>query len=161
MNIMSRKLAPVLFSALTVIVAAGCASKAGLSDSDKMQGMPDSSKAQGMSAIKLDGSHEVPPVTTTATGNVTMTVSADKSVRGSITTTGIDAMAAHIHEGAAGTNGPIIIKLAKSADNTWLVPAGAMLTDAQYASYMSGNLYVNVHSAAYPNGEIRVQLSPK
>jgi len=40
------------------------------------------------------------------------------------------------------------------------VPAGAKLTDAQMQSLQSGNLYVNVHSAANPNGEIRAQLGP-
>jgi hypothetical protein len=174
MNTNSRKLVPVLLSALTVIVVAGCASKAdkmpamsdsstmpSASDSSKMAATTDSSTMPATPAIKLDGGNEVPPVTTTATGNVTMTVSADKSVSGSIMTTGIKAMAAHIHEGAAGTNGPVIIPLKNSADNTWLVPTGAMLTDKQYASYMAGNLYVNVHSAAHPNGEIRAQLNPK
>ena len=161
MNTNTRKLLPVLWGALTVIAAAGCASKTGMSGPDKMQGVADSSMMQRMSAIKLDGSREVPPVTTAATGQGTITVSADKSVSGSILTTGIDAKAAHIHEGAAGTNGPVIIPLTKSADNTWAVPAGAMLTDGQYASYMAGNLYVNVHSAAYPDGEIRAQLNPK
>ncbi|MFD2271326.1 CHRD domain-containing protein [Undibacterium arcticum] len=152
---------PVVLSVLTVMVAAGCASKAGTSDSDKAPAMSDSSKMQGMTAIKLDGSHEVPPVNTTATGNGTITVSADKSVRGSIMTTGIEAMAAHIHQGAAGANGPVIIPLTKGADNSFAVPTGAVLTDAQYDSYMAGNLYVNVHSAANPNGEIRAQLNPK
>jgi len=131
-------------------------------DSSKMPpGTSDGSKLTGTSAIKLDGSQEVPPVKTKATGDGTVTVAADKSVSGSIMTTGIKAQAAHIHEGAAGTNGPVIVKLAKSADNRWSVPAGATLTDKQYASYMAGNLYVNVHSAAHPDGEIRAQLNSK
>lgn len=155
MKTISKKLAFVLLSVGTVLVAAGCASKAGRSDG-RMQGMSDG-KTQHME-IKLSGSQEVPPVSSAATGRGTITVASDKSVSGSITTTGIDAQAAHIHEAAAGANGPVIIPLAKGADNTWVVPAGAMLTEAQYASYMSGNLYVNVHSAAYPNGEIRAQL---
>lgn len=159
MNANSRKWMPVLFSVLTVIAAAGCASGSGMPGSDKMQGMADSSKMQRIATINLDGSHEVPPVNTTATAMGTITVSADKSVHGSIITTGIDARSAHIHEGAPGTNGPVIIPLEKTADNTWSVPAGAILTDAQYASYMAGNLYINVHSAAYPNGEIRAQLN--
>ena len=34
------------------------------------------------------------------------------------------------------------------------------LTEAQMASLKAGNLYVNVHSAANPGGEIRGQLKP-
>ena len=64
---------------------------------------------------------------------------------------------AHIHEGAAGANGPVIVPLTKDGD-TYKVPAGAKLTSAQLASFKAGNLYVNVHSAANPGGEIRGQL---
>ena len=48
----------------------------------------------------------------------------------------------------------------KLGDNTFTVPAGTKLTDPQMESLKSGNLYVNVHSAANPNGEIRAQLGP-
>lgn len=156
MKTISKKLAFILLSVGTILVTAGCASKTGKPDS-KMQGMPND-MMQSMSEAKLDGSQEVPPVDTQASGSGTITISADRSVHGSIATRGIEAMAAHIHEAAPGTNGPVIIPLAKGADDTWVVPAGAMLTDAQYKSYMSGNLYVNVHSAAHPDGEIRAQL---
>jgi len=67
---------------------------------------------------------------------------------------------AHIHEAAAGTTGSIIVPLSKISDNVWAVPAGAKLTDAQYESYKAGNLYCNVHSAAYKSGEIRGQIKP-
>jgi hypothetical protein len=76
-----------------------------------------------------------------------------------VTTTGIAGTAAHVHEAATGKNGPVIIPLTKSGD-TYTVPAGAKLTDAQFASFQAGNLYVNVHTAANPDGEMRGQLKP-
>ena len=73
---------------------------------------------------------------------------------------GVDGTAAHIHDGAPGKNGPVIIPLTKSG-NDWTVPAGAKLTDEQYKDFQAGNLYVNVHSAENKNGEIRGNLSPR
>ena len=115
----------------------------------------------GGSKVTLSGTQEVPPVKTSASGSGTITVGSDKSVSGSVTTSGVNGTAAHIHTGAAGQNGPVAVPLAKGADgNTWSVPAGAKLTDAQYDAYKAGNLYVNVHSAANKGGEIRGQLKP-
>jgi hypothetical protein len=109
--------------------------------------------------VTLAGDQEVPPVKTAGAGTGTITIGADKSVSGSITTTGIAGTAAHIHEAAAGANGPVIIPLTKTGD-TYAVPAGAKLTDAQFASFQAGKLYVNAHTAANPGGEIRGQLKP-
>jgi hypothetical protein len=67
---------------------------------------------------------------------------------------------AHIHLAGPGKNGPAIITLIKSGDNVWSVPDNAKLTDDQYKSFMSGDLYVNVHSDAHKGGEIRTQLKP-
>jgi hypothetical protein len=111
-------------------------------------------------AVTLSGDQEVPPVTTAASAAGTITVNDDKSVSGSVMTKGIAATAAHIHEAAKGKNGPVIIPLTKSGDNTFTVAAGAKLTDAQLESLKAGNLYVNVHSAANPGGELRAQLAP-
>jgi hypothetical protein len=110
--------------------------------------------------VTLSGSHEVPPVATAASGEARFTVDRDWGVQGKVTTQGIDGTMAHIHAAAPGVNGPIIIPLVKSGANEWSVPAGARLTDAQFKSYRAGRLYVNVHSAAHPSGEIRGQLTP-
>ncbi len=110
--------------------------------------------------VKLTGAEETPPVTTSASGTGTITINADKSVSGTLKTTGIDGTVAHIHVGAPGQSGPPIITLSKGGDGAWSVPAGSILTDEQYASFKAGNLYVNVHSAEHKPGEIRDQLKP-
>lgn len=110
--------------------------------------------------VTLKGSEETPAVTTAASANGTIVIGADKSVTGSIKTSGIEGTAAHIHLGAPGQSGPPIITLTKGADGVWTVPEGSKLSDDQYASYKAGNLYVNVHSADHKPGEIRAQLKP-
>jgi hypothetical protein len=111
--------------------------------------------------LQLTGAQQVPAVVTSATGNGVITVGADKSVIGSVTVSGLEPTMAHIHEGAApNANGPVIVPMAKTADNVWSVPAGAKLTDAQFESFKKGHLYVNVHSVANKAGEIRAQLKP-
>jgi hypothetical protein len=110
--------------------------------------------------VMLSGSQEMPPVTTSATGSGTITVGDDKSVSGSVTTTGVSGTAAHIHMAAAGANGPVIVPLTKSGDNGWAVAPGAKLTEAQYEAFKAGNLYLNVHSEANKGGEIRGQIKP-
>jgi hypothetical protein len=109
--------------------------------------------------VMLSGGNEVPPVTTMAKGEGMIIINADKTVSGSVTTSGIAGTMAHIHLGAMGTNGPVIIPLAKDGDGKWMVPAGAKLTDEQYKAFESGQLYVNVHSAEHKGGEIRGQLA--
>jgi CHRD domain len=110
--------------------------------------------------LVLSGNQEIPPVTTPASGTGTFNIGPDLSIRGSVTVAGMTPTVAHIHEAPAGKSGPIIVPLVQTADNTWSVPAGAKLTDAQFESYKAGNLYYNVHSAAYKGGEIRGQIKP-
>jgi hypothetical protein len=110
--------------------------------------------------IVLSGAQEIPPVTTAATGTGVINVGADKSVRGSVTVSGVSPTAAHIHEAPAGKSGPIVIPLTQTGDGVWSVPEGAKFTDEQFESYKAGNLYYNVHSAAYKGGEIRGQIKP-
>ena len=154
MNRLLEKFWPSLAAAFAVVlmISAGCSTMAAGTD-------------EGVK-VKLTGDQEVPPVKTAASGSGTIVISSDKSVSGSITTSGIEGTVAHIHDSVPGQtmcgakNGPVIIPLTKGPDNTWSVPAGAKLNDAQYASYKAGNLYVNVHSAANKGGEICSPLKP-
>ena len=111
-------------------------------------------------AMALSGSQEVPANPSAASGQSMIMIGADKMVTGSVKVTGMTATMAHIHEAAKGMNGPVIVPFTKTGENTFAPAAGAKLTDAQYASYKAGNLYINVHSAAYPGGEVRMQLWP-
>ena len=110
--------------------------------------------------VKLNGSAEVPPVSSTATGTGTIKINEDMTVGGSVTTKGIEGVAAHIHSGAVGKNGPPVITLEQTSPGVWSVPAGSKLTADQYKAFKAGELYVNVHSAAHQGGEIRGQLKP-
>lgn len=109
--------------------------------------------------VSLSGAEEVPPASTPASGSGSFTVAADGSVSGSVRTSGVAGTMAHIHRGAKGQNGPVIIPLQKNGDS-YSAPAGAKLTEAQMKDFRAGNLYVNVHSDRYKGGEVRGQLNP-
>ena len=119
-----------------------------------------SASRPGGTRITLNGSQEVPSVNTAAYGSGMFTIDADQTIKGSISTNGINATAAHVHMAAKGQNGPVIIGLIKTPDGVWWLPAGAKLTNEQFDAFKAGNLYVNVHSNAYKDGEIRGQLNP-
>lgn len=129
---------------IAALVLAGCASMGG----------PQSTQ------VRLSGAEEVPPVTTAGSGTGTVTVSDDRSVSGTIRTQGVPGVAAHIHEAAAGQNGPVIVPMKKTGENEWSTDPGAKLTESQYESYKAGRLYLNVHTPQNKGGEIRGQIRP-
>ena len=108
--------------------------------------------------VRLTGKQETPPVKTMARGAGVIDVAADGSITGRITTRGIKGTMAHIHEGAPGRQGPAVVALAPGPHGTWVIPAGSKLSPQQHKEFLAGELYVNVHSAAHPGGEIRGQL---
>jgi hypothetical protein len=76
------------------------------------------------------------------------------------------ATMAHIHKGAAGTNGPVVVNLAApgdgdAADCLTEGEAGKFVGDQTVADILEHpeDYYVNVHNAEYPGGAIRGQLS--
>ena len=121
---------------------------------------PSASASASSSATTLTGAQEVPPNPSSASGKSMIMVGPDRMITGAIDVSGMKATMAHIHEASKGVNGPVIVSFVKSGENTFTPAPGAKLTDAQYASYLAGKLYLNVHSSAYPGGEVRLQLAP-
>ena len=136
---------------LAVLALASCATY--------QENMPSWMPGSNAIGVKLSGAEEVPPVSTSASGSGSIRVAEDGSVSGSVSTTGVQGTMAHIHQGAKGANGPVIVPLTKNGD-TYTVPANAKLNAAQMSALKSGGLYVNVHSDKYKGGEVRGQLQP-
>ena len=107
----------------------------------------------------LTGAQEVPSSGSAATGTGTLVVNPlTRLASGSIALTGITATAVHIHLGATGANGAVIVPLTFTGAGVFSVPASTVLTADQFKAYKQGNLYFNAHSAAFPGGEIRGQI---
>lgn len=142
-------MASILRRATVVAVAVWLAGAVGLA-----------SAATAHVKVSLKGSQEVPPVKTLARGYGVIEIAADGTVSGKIMTRGIKGTMAHIHQAAAGKDGPPVIALVAGPHGTWVVPAGSKLSAEQYQAFQAGDLYINVHSKAHPGGEIRGQLKP-
>lgn len=118
-----------------------------------------------MFTAKIDGSQEVPAVTTTATGTGTFVLSANGTqLTYHITVNGLSGAitGSHFHNAAAGTGGGVVKAFSFSgntASGTWTsADANQPLTDLLLSELLKGKLYVNIHTAANPGGEIRGQV---
>lgn len=119
--------------------------------------------AAGQFRADLSGGAEVPPNDSTATGSAhaklhdngtTLRVQLKYSGLGSGVT------GAHVHTGAAGANGPVLIDLKPALGKTagGVTNLVAEIDGGAAAQLRDGGLYVNVHTSQYPGGEIRGQL---
>lgn len=123
----------------------------------------------------LSGAEEVPPVTTDATGIASFNVTGSESIDYRVNVTGMDKVtAAHIHSGATGENGEVVVTLFKADSPTGPISgnlANGTITASSLEGQMQGTAvsdlvkamergetYVNVHTEANPNGEIRGQI---
>ena len=124
---------------------------------------------------KLIGKNEVPPKDTKATGTATFNVIGTDSITYTVHVKDMQMVtAAHIHQGKAGENGPVLVtlfstttpsamtngELAKgtiTATNLEGPLAGKQVTDL-ISMIKSGGTYANVHTTANPMGEIRGQI---
>ena len=139
---------------MTGLAALALASCATYSDN-----MPSWMPGSSAISVKLSPAEEVPAASSQGSGSGSIRVAEDGSVSGSVSTTGVQGTMAHIHQGAKGMNGPVIVPLTKSGD-TYTVPANAKLNASQMQALKSGSLYVNVHSDKFKGGEVRGQLTP-
>lgn len=117
----------------------------------------------------LTGSQEVPPVSTSASGvlfgsydDVTKTINLAISITGLSQS---DVTGSHIHSAPPGVNGPVIFNIGNGSSYAVLggqlmkVITGAPFPAAEEANLLSGNTYINVHTTAFPGGEIRGQIT--
>ncbi len=115
--------------------------------------------------VPLTGAQQVPPVQTAATGTADLTYDpATRVVTWNVSYSGLSGAAtmAHFHGPAAeGKNGPPVIWLAeKGATVANPIKGQATLTSEQAQQFTTGEWYINVHTGANPNGEIRGQVLP-
>jgi hypothetical protein len=114
-------------------------------------------------AARIDGSQQVPSVATMAQGVAGLMLNSTRdTLCVTVSFTGLSGalMGAHIHEGLPGINGPVLIDLT-SGINGSLVTAtvtGSNLPMSVLTKLLSGECYINLHTSAFPNGEIRGQL---
>lgn len=102
-----------------------------------------------------------PPASSmTGTARVTLDTAASR-ITGTLLLSGVSStvIAVHIHDGDVGVDGAVIVPLAETSagSGVWTVsmvpPAGFDAT-----KFKSGGYYLNVHTNANPNGEVRGQL---
>lgn len=129
-----------------------------------------------MFLAKLRGENEVPPVETDARGQAVFKLSRDQlRLKFRLDLFDIEnVVVAHLHLGAKGTNGPVVAFLFGPITNPVSIecatftgtitqeelvgPLAGQSLDDLVREIISGNIYINVHTVQYPNGEIRGQL---
>lgn len=116
----------------------------------------------------LSGVNEPTPITTAAQGLATFTLHGGDSLVFRITLSNIDsATLAHIHAGAAGVNGGVMVPLyvpplpATDLDFSGvLIEDTVVVVDSVLTRMRGGTAYVNVHTRVNGGGEIRGQVFP-
>lgn len=112
----------------------------------------------------LSGNNEVPQVVTPAYGGVVADlVGSTLTITGAFSGLEDTYAASHLHAGMFGQNGPVEVTLnatvADDTSGTYLASDNTFeVTDLQVMAMKDRNIYVNVHSSAYPGGELRGQM---
>lgn len=123
-------------------------------------GSPAMAETMNMKA-DLTGASEVPPVTTSAKGNLTATydtASKKLSWKGTVSGLSGEVTAAHFHGPAEpGKNAGVLVPAPGVKSGAF--EGSATLTDDQAKALMAGQTYFNIHTAANPQGEVRGQVT--
>jgi PKD repeat protein len=123
---------------------------------------PAGAAAQVTFSATLAGAEETPPNESTATGTAAATLGSDGTLSYSVNSTGFATpfRAAHVHHGGPGVAGPILFAIECSPAGTSCTGVSPPLGAAERTALLAGNTYFNLHTDAYPGGEIRGQLVP-
>lgn len=109
--------------------------------------------------IQITGAEEVPPNSSTATGVFNGTFDkTTKILTYTLTFSGISPTAMHFHKADVGVNGSVVIGISAAPYTSPINSATPELTTEQESDLLNGLWYVNIHSAAFPPGEIRGQV---
>ena len=107
----------------------------------------------------INGASEVPVNASMATGTATFTYNTVTYIlSGTVTFSGLTPTGAHIHKGALGVAGGVIFTLSSAPITSPISYTSVALDATQRADLMANMYYINLHSAAFPGGEIRGQL---
>jgi hypothetical protein len=144
---------------LTVLLFASCG---GNDNNTPNQVVTASNSAPAMNAFSatLSGAQETPANASSASATGTLVIDpVSKMTDARIVTSRIVGTMAHIHLGAVGVAGAIIFPMTETAPGSGVWTTHTSVTDAQITLFKAGNYYFNVHSAAFPLGEIRGQIT--
>jgi hypothetical protein len=112
--------------------------------------------------MTMSGSQETPANSSTATGNVVVTLNRSNgsvSVVGTFSGLSSNATAAHIHGPAdVGVSAPVIVPLQVPSATSGAVTGTATMNATNMDDMLNGKTYLNIHSVNYPDGEIRAQI---
>lgn len=113
-------------------------------------------------SAELSGRNDIPPNNTTGSGMAEASYDTETKVLSwKVTYEGLTgpAMAAHIHGPApSGGNAGVMIGFQSAASP---IEGTATLDAAKEQAVLAGHTYVNIHTQAYPGGEIRGALTRK
>jgi hypothetical protein len=109
--------------------------------------------------IEITGEEEVPSNESTATGIFNGTYDkTTKILKYTLTFTGLEPTNMHFHKGEIGVSGPVVIAISSAPYTSPINSETPVLTSEQESDLLKGLWYVNIHSAAFPPGEIRGQV---